>query len=452
MHNIFFPVETIARELDYRLLLAAKVLKPGRRVYICNHRHLGKIMHRFRGGIYVGKHIFHSLMPIEDWKQYEKAKRLGIDIIYLQEEGGIFEGTKPDWEKALELQCDPKRFDSKDRICEWGEWQKSVHEKETLKVPVIATGHPRFDLCKEKYQDYYKPHADLLNAAHGNFILINGNYAYSNHGIGIETIFSPRIGYNPADAVKRQKFVDFFTHSSKSMVDMISLVHRLSTAFPNKNIIYRSHPSEGDHLYKHVFAGLPNVKCIHEGSVGPWLLAAETIIHDGCTTAIEASFSNARIINYKVTCSEEHDIRLPNLVGAIATCAEEVVEMILSGSSQSITDEAFPELDEMIANYHLDSFETVAEVIEEKLSTMEPQNSKSPSDAALKCEHIKYALKKLRKRSGHRKISNEYQNKKFPGFELEEIKIKILGASKCMGTTPDLVYADSQMLVLESKD
>lgn len=450
MQNIFFPVETIARELDYRLLLAAKILKKDRRVYICNHRHLDKIMHRFRSGIYVGKHIFHSLMPVEDWKQYEKAKRLGIDIVYLQEEGGIFEGVKTDWGKILDLQCDPRRFDSKDRICEWGEWQKSVHGREALDVPLIATGHPRFDLCKEKYKDYYKPIADQLNQTYGSFILINGNYAYSNHGIGIETIFSPRLGYDPADAEKRQKFVDFFVHSSKSMVDMISLVHRLSTAFPDKTFIYRSHPSEGDHLYKYVFAGLPNVKCIHEGPVGPWLLAAETIVHDGCTTAIEASFSNARIINYKVTSSKEHDIRLPNLVGTIATNAKEVIEMIRSGKPRPISNEAFSELDEMIANYHLDSFETVANVIEDKLTSMGHQNAKAPSIATLKLDHLKHQLKKVRKRTGHRKIANEYQKKKFPGINLKDINAKIARASKCMECELNLVYADSLMLVLGS--
>ena len=143
MYNIFFPVETIARELDYRLLLAAKVLKKGRRVYICNHRHLDKIMHRFRGGIYVGKQIFQGLMPTETWNQYKKAKHLGIDVIYLNEEGAVYKGKHDDWKKTIALYYDPTRFDSNDRICVWGEWQQSVDKEKNPEVPIHVTGHPR---------------------------------------------------------------------------------------------------------------------------------------------------------------------------------------------------------------------------------------------------------------------------------------------------------------------
>lgn len=454
MRNIFFPVETIARELDYRLLLAAKVLKKGRRVYICNHRYLDKIIHRFRGGVYVGKHIFSSLMPVENWAQYKKAKRLGIDVLYIPEEGAIY-GGKPDaWEKALALQYDPKGFDYNDRLCVWGSWQKSVHEKQEIEVPVHITGHPRFDLFKERYRKFYKDQADLLRKKHSSFILINGNYGRANNGMGIGLIFSPRLGYNPADSEKRQRFVDFYAHSTKSMVDMISLVHRLSTAFPEKNLIYRSHPSEGDELYRHIFKGLHNVKAIHEGSIGPWLLAAETIIHDGCTTAIEASFSGAQIINYKTNENETHDIRLPNLVGTKATTQEAVIELIKQQEEQRMSGDVLDELSAMIANYQNDSFECLSSVIEDMINSSNQKISKSPSDFTLKCEYIKYTLKRSARRSisKKRRKSKQYQEKKFPGFDMRTIQEQVSSAGKVMNTDVDIVYANPLMLVLETGD
>jgi len=454
MHNIFFPVETIARELDYRLLLAAKVLKKNQRIYICHHRHLDKIMKHFRGGVYVGKHILPRLSAVENWNQYKKVKRLGIDVIYIHEEGAIFGGSPDNWKKILSVQYDPKGFDQNDRLCVWGKWQKSVHEEQNLAVPIRVTGHPRFDLCKEHYRTFYKDQVDQLRKKYTDFILVNGNYGSSNNGIGVELIFSLSQGYNPNDPEARHKFVDFYAHSTKSMVDMISLVHRLSTAFPEKTLVYRSHPSEGDHLYKHVFNGLDNVKIIHEGSVGPWLLAAETIIHDGCTTAIEASFASAHIINYKQHDDQEIGIRLPNLVGTKATTPERVIELIQKREIPPISGVALNELGAMIDNYYSDSFERLSDVIEETLKTSHSEPTKSPSTTLLKYEYVKHAFNQNKKKwtSRKKKKAMQYNEKKFPGFDLNSIQDQVSNAAQVMGSKMELVYANPLVLVLEGQN
>ena len=235
---------------------------------------------------------------------------------------------------------------------------------------------------------------------------------------------------------------------------MISLVYRLSIEFPEKNLIYRSHPSEGDDLYKTIFKGLDNVKITHEGSICPWLLAAETIIHDGCTTAVEASFSNGQIINYKTSENENYDIRLPNLVGVKATTQEAVIELVKCPETKPINPSAFRELDEMIANYHLDSFSELSEVIEEKIESMDNSMTEAPRKPALRYECNKHLLKASWKKatSKKRRKSKEYAEKKFPGFDLNVIQNQICNAEKLTGTKINLVYADPLMIVLESGD
>ncbi|MBN2703871.1 MAG: hypothetical protein JXR23_06630 [Pontiellaceae bacterium] len=452
MHNIFFPVETIARELDCRILLAARIVKKGRRIYICNHQHLSKLLHHFQGGIYVGKHIFHQLMPKEDWTQYKKAKQHGIDVIYLPEEGAIYKGTPEDWKKVLALQYDPMGFDRNDRICVWGNWQRSVHGNQQLEVPVHTTGHPRFDLLKPTYRGIYKPQQERLTERFGDYILINSNYSWANYGLGIDHLFSGQLGYDSQNPAKRQAFVEFYAHTTKSMMDMICLVHRLATEFPEKNLIYRSHPSEADALYKTVFSGVKNIHVIHEGPIGPWLLAADTIIHEGCTTAIEASFSDAKIINYKATQDSENDIRLPNLVGHKATTPEEAIGIIRDNKPCSINPEALHELEEMMENYHSDSFENLARVIEEKIDSLSSSTFKSPKISTLHREYLRSSLSKKWKKavSSKRRKSREYAEKKFPGFDPKMISSRIDLAAGIMGTKVKLAYADPMILVLES--
>ena len=448
MVNIFFPIETINRELDWRILLAAKVLEPGQRIYICDYKYLNRIIEMFRGGLFVGKHILPRMRPAEKWDRYKKAKQCDINVIYLHEEGGIFPGNNKDWEKRLYIQYDPTGFDSNDRLCVWGEWQKSVHDQQSLDVPVITTGHPRLDFCKPEYQDYYKKESDQLRKEYGDFILVNGNYGWSNNGMGISFVFSKKRGYDPLDTDKRQQYIDFYAKSTKSMVDMISLVHRLATVFPEKNIVFRSHPSESDSLYQAIFNGLPNVKVLHEGAIGPWILAADTLIHDGCTTAIEASFSNTTIINYKRSEDTSKDIRLPNIIGSKATTSEHVIELIKKREPQQISKSALDELGSMMANYHMDSFESLSGVIKEYIQTVTFKNTRAPGPLKLKIEYTKHVLRKLSKKRNDQ--SDKYQNKKFPGFDMTYVRDKIHVASKMTGTSIGLVYSDPLLFVLEA--
>lgn len=453
MIDILFPIETIARELDYRILLAAKVLKKGRRVYICNHRYLDKKMNLFNGGVYVGKHIYPALPNSHKAIRYKNAKKRGINIIFLHEEGAVFGGQKDVWENILTSRYDPKGFDQADRICVWGEWQKSILQKTLPTAPLLTTGHPRFDLYKEEYREFYKNQTDKLKETYGDFILINSNYTGANYSAnGIDYFFSPKIGYTPSSPELRQKFVDFYIKTTKSMVDMIGLIHRLSTTFPNKTLIFRSHPSESDLLYKRVFFGLKNVKVLHEGPIGPWLLAAETIIHDGCTSAIEASFCNAHIINYRTSEEEKKtDIRLPSLIGEKLSSVKQVIESIKKKTKTPINKDSLIELRSMIENYQSNSFDLLANIINDSINSDSKPNKNTTSNNKLRYEYTKYILKRNAKtmRIKLKGKTRAYQNKKFPGFNHQEVREKVINAEKITNKKIKITYTNPLMIVLE---
>ena len=68
-----------------------------------------------------------------------------------------------------------------------------------------------------------------------------------------------------------------------------SLVLKLSDQL-NKMIIIRPHPEENHIYYLDAFKQHDNVHVIYQGSVIPWILAADFMIHPDCTTAIESLF------------------------------------------------------------------------------------------------------------------------------------------------------------------
>ena len=61
--NIFFPIETLSRELDYKLILAHRVaIKfPNSKVYIGSVNAIHELQNEFFGGVYVGNTIFTSI-------------------------------------------------------------------------------------------------------------------------------------------------------------------------------------------------------------------------------------------------------------------------------------------------------------------------------------------------------------------------------------------------------
>jgi hypothetical protein len=59
------------------------------------------------------------------------------------------------------------------------------------------------------------------------------------------------------------------------------------------------------------------VEVTNEGNVAPWILASEAVIHNGCTTGIEAYVMRVPAISYRATVDDYYDLgfyRLPNLL------------------------------------------------------------------------------------------------------------------------------------------
>ena len=101
-------------------------------------------------GIYFGKNIMNPLKI----DKYKLAKEKGFQIVHLDEEGGVYQGQKPDIESILDTRLNVSSMDSNDYVFTWGQFQADHYRSrcEKSKQPTIkATGHIRFDLLKKKY-------------------------------------------------------------------------------------------------------------------------------------------------------------------------------------------------------------------------------------------------------------------------------------------------------------
>ena len=89
------------------------------------------------------------------------------------------------------------------------------------------------------------------------------------------------------------------------LANIVALLHKLSIAFPNKNFVLRPHPCEDPNFYEVVFETAKNVFVDKTGTVHPWLMAADLLVHDCCTTAVESFLAETPIINYRPTEDED---------------------------------------------------------------------------------------------------------------------------------------------------
>ncbi|MAS10506.1 MAG: hypothetical protein CMN26_10660 [Salinisphaera sp.] len=439
--HYFFPVETISRELDFRILLAAMIVESGDEIYVGQHDLIHSLAARCRGGIYVGKNIFKKRSSAEKGERYYALKDNDIDVVYLHEEGAVFAGSPTDWKETLRRQYDLSHFRESDKVCDWGQFQQQFDQARGCEADVLCTGHPRFDLYKNQYSSYYAPEVSKLSERFGAYVLINGNYGIANHGLGVEHVFSDAGNYNPDDETARLERVALFTESGKQLLSMVALTHSLSVKFPDVNFVYRPHPSENPVFYQSVFRGVKNIVVSREGPVGPWILGARALIHDGCTTAIEAALANIKVINYKPKLILGYDIWLPNQFG-VNVSDEASVADLLNEDTLRIDSQAchsaetgpgvYPKPSHLLANLHLDSFGALLDVIRQTSranSARVIQKRASNRTITLLAKLHQFRKSLATAKSHVTKSSAAYHRGKFDRFDFNYIeeKIKIAG-------------------------
>jgi hypothetical protein len=106
-------------------------------------------------------------------------------------------------------------------------------------------------------------------------------------------------------------------HKQAVFEDFLRLIPDLERAFPDYNIVVRPHPTENQEIYRNVAAQCHRVQVTNEGNVVPWLMATKAVIHNGCTTGVEAYTMDVPAISYRATVNESYDLgfyRLPNLM------------------------------------------------------------------------------------------------------------------------------------------
>ncbi|WP_174615535.1 surface carbohydrate biosynthesis protein [Virgibacillus ihumii] len=295
---LYLPIEVKVRETDAKLLLAYYAAKEGYRVVTGDHVMVEMASEVYPKGIFFSKGYSHGVRK----RVITNAEHYGHTIVELDEEGLLI--------KPKQYIRDRMRRDMlqlvKQEYC-WGNYQKKViHDvNPDFEQKCFVTGNLRFDLLKPKFSRIYQKEAEGIIHKYGKFVLINTRFTRYNTPKG------------------KQENV-YFQDIKALYYHFLALVKEMSVKYPRMNFIIRPHPGEDFNSYQKEFAHYKNVYIIHEGNIIKWLMAAEVVIHNGCTSGIETFLLGKPLISYVPISSKKKGMNLPNQLGMKAASNAEV--------------------------------------------------------------------------------------------------------------------------------
>ena len=435
INNILFPIESISREIDYKLILAT-MCSDEDVVYIAQHDYLYYISKFMSGGTYLGKNLF-AINTDGTWKsRHTKLKKRGFSIVYLDEEGAVYWGDEETWKRRLNKRINVDEIKKDDHICTWGSFQKQHYQNVTKALPnnIVVTGHPRFDLFRGKYSTIYQEDVNKIKAKYGDFILIPTAFAWFNNSQGYKDSFSKRWSFSYDNSIEAKKEqIGNWSYSGKTFCSYVEMILYLSTEFPEINIILRPHPAEDASVYKNALSDIKNIHIISNSGITSWILSCKLLIQDGCTTAIEGYMGNKPTISFQPIDELKYDMFLPSVVSTKTRTINDVVEVVKQVFNKensyinTIKDEKAVSL---FVNFkskrNTDAFESVFSVLEKSKKSKKNIKDDQFNNYLFLLFRIRYKfltiLKNLiRPLFAERNIRHNALKKIFPGFNKKEI-------------------------------
>ncbi len=418
---LLLPVETKAREFHAKLLLAAVAVERGYQVVLGEQNAMVRQMAHLPRGLYVDKSI-----AATKTRHFQRLRRQGNKVAAWCEEGLVYRDRDAYLRQRISLES---LAEAECFFC-WGEVQRAdVADKvKGAEDKLVATGNPRFDLLRPGYRDLFADEAAALRRRHGDFILINTNFARYNHFYGEDFLLQANRQRGTVEGAEEEAFLlawrDFLGEMYHGFAAMLE---PLAKAFPEHQIILRPHPSENHQRWMGECENLDNVTVEFSGNVVPWLLAARVLIHNSCTTGLEAFLLDRPVVSYHPVRSDIYDSHLPNAVSRQVTEMAALIVAVrgaLAGESINGGGEGRAEA----ARYYaaLDgaaAAERVMDVVDQlDLSLSQPVGAINQLHRW--SGHLTLPARDLARRVLRPRIA-DYAGQKFPGLGLREMRCEL---------------------------
>lgn len=321
---LYLPIELKVRELEARILMACTASENGYRVVLGHKNEIQTNLSIMPQGIFLTYGMAENLLPI-----LENATNFGHRIIAQDEEGLVV------WQhgRYQKYRISNKTLNLIQYVFTWGDNQKQLISETfpEYSTKIITTGSPRIDLLREPYNKVFDDRVEKIKKTYGPFILVNTNFGLVNNFKGMTDYYEHiKKAYNLSTDYDEAFHKSRFEFQNQLNGYFIEMIKALSNSFSKMKIIVRPHPAENHDTNRKIFHDFKNVVIHHEGCVIPWLKASEVMIHNGCTTGVEAVILNKAAVTYRPIKNDLIETFLPSFVSHEAFTLSDLVSIVAS--------------------------------------------------------------------------------------------------------------------------
>lgn len=414
---IHLPVEIKVRELEARVLTACIAVQYGYGVLM--GRNGFNTDGKYPKGIYFDKCI--SSYKVDNIKQ--QTEELGNKVVSLDIEGLVYQTR----DRFLRIRTSQETVDMSSLIFTWGKEQYDMfNERYSVPDKLVVTGSPTADLWQEKMRFLYQDKADQIKEKYGDFILIPSNFSTVINANGDDFLLKHFKNNGLVTNREEEKELYDSIHFYKSIfTDFIKIIPIIANENKNINVIIRPHPGDDMSFWDKFAKTCPeNVKVVYEGNVTPWILASKVLVHNNCSTGIEAFAMNKPVVAYVPHRDKRFEQNIPNTISQTAKTTEKLLELInLNISEPGLGRE---ELKKEIFNRYIENNDVFSS--ERMIRALERLEVPSfdfslPYYGVLKSTRI--AARKAKRRAkdffGLNNFSYSYRMQKNPGISEKEV-------------------------------
>ena len=447
--SILLPVENQVRELDAKILLGYVAAQRGFVSILGPRRQVESRITSFPNSIYISKSLKSG-----NGRYFKILRKLGHEIVAWDEEALVHLPPETYFSRRFSIEA----LKHVSHLFAWGQdsadlWRQCPDFPN--KKPIHITGNPRGDLLRPGIRHFYDKIINDLKEQYGDFILINTNFNQVNAFYPVQNLFQPvkRPGEKPklgnlAEGMTREFAQGLWDHKRLLFEDFKRLIPKIEQAFPDYNIVVRPHPGENQEIYHGIASQCQRVRVTNAGNVIPWLIAAKAMVHNGCTTGVEAYVLGLPAISYRATVNEQYDDafhRLPNLLSYECFDSEALCETLQRVLSGQLGIENGHEHSQLI-DHHLASQNgaLACESIVDILKDMSDGRFKSPKPRLNDQLKGRYMIARRRFLKRYRSLLSTSHKKpalarhNYPGITTEELRDRISRFQRVLGYKSEL--------------
>jgi surface carbohydrate biosynthesis protein len=444
--SLIVPVENQVRELDPKLLVACVAAERGFRVFLGSRTRVDFRIAAFPRAIYLSK----SMTP-KSAKMFRIMGKLGHEIAALDEEGLVYHSADEYYARRVS----DATLGMIATLFAWGDESADLlrDHPDFPGTPLFATGNPRIDLLRPELRPYFEAEVERIREQLGPFVLLNTNFSKVNAYFPRMNLLVPPA--NPGEVpelgaagigLPREFAEGLAAHKGAIFDHFREMIPVLHDAFPEHRIVVRPHPSENREPWKLVAKDLERVHVIHEGNVIPWLAASQALIHNGCTTGIEAFVMEKPAISYRPVTADVFDLELPNALSQQCFDQGELRDSLRAVLTENAgcrhTDEQRRLIDRhLAAREGALAADRIVDVLERRAAIQ--AGSPRPSAGRrlrgwLAATQRSLVKRHIKARIPQHRNNPDYQRNRYQGISLDELCARIERLSKCLHRFGDL--------------